>query len=87
MNAITMRTAPMENELHVPTSTIVGVLLAAAVGFVGWVIRVSARQVLKGFEDALARHGSSIDKNTGAIERIQVHLADLDARLKVVERE
>ena len=77
----------MDNELHVPTSTLVGVLLAGAVGFVGWIIRISARQVLDGFKEALNRHASSIDKNTSAIERIQVHLADLDARLKVVERE
>ena len=82
-----MRAAALENELHVPTSTIVGVLMTAAVAFVGWVIRISARQVLKGFEDALTRHANSIDKNTTAIERMQVHLAEIDARLSVIERE
>lgn len=82
-----MRTHAVENEVHVPAGTIIGVLMAAAVGFVGWVIRVSARQVLKGFEEALSRHASSIDANTSAIQRMQVHLAEIDARLRMVERE
>ena len=84
MNA---RAAALENELHVPTSTIVGVLMTAAVAFVGWVIRISARQVRKGFEDGLTRHANSIDKNTTAIERMQVHLAEIDARLTMIERD
>lgn len=45
--------------LHVPTSTFVGVLLTGAVAFVGWIIRISARQMLKGFEDALNRHSTA----------------------------
>ena len=78
----------MENaDIHISAGHVVSVLVAAVAAFVGWVIRVSARQMLKSFEDALARHGSSIDRNTVAIERIQIHLAELDARLSVIERE
>ena len=82
-----MRAKALETDVHVPAGTIVGFVMAGAVTFVGWVIRVSAKQMLKSFEDALTRHGASIDKNTSAIERMQVHLAEIDARLKVVERE
>ena len=81
------KTLELDNDVHVSAGTIIGFLMAGAVTFVGWVIRVSAKQMLKSFDDSLSRHGASIDKNTSAIERMQIHLAEIDARLKVVERE
>ena len=82
------RAATLENaDIHISAGHVVSVIIASVAAFVGWIIRVSARQMLKSFEDALTRHGSSIDRNTVAIERMQIHLAEIDARLSVIERE
>ena len=83
-----MRTQPLDDpQFHIPGSSIVGLFLAGMLGFLGWIIRTSARQVLRGFEAALERHGRSIDDNTSAIQRMQVHLAEIDARVKAIERD
>ena len=86
MTATIKTGGPLDN-IEVSGSTIVGVIMAAAVTFVGWIIRVSAKQMLKSFEDSLERHAKAIDKNTGAIERMQIHLAEIDARLTVIEKD
>lgn len=72
--------------IHIPTATVLGVMLTGAVAFVGFIIKMAARQVLTGFKEALDRHSDAIDRNTLAIDQLKERIMDHDARLKALER-
>lgn len=82
----------MDQDLHVPTNAIVGALITAAIGFLGWIIKVAARQTLAGFKESIETHTTAIDKLTKTVEEhrremadLRVVHADMNARLKIVE--
>ncbi len=66
---------------------IVGGIMAAVIGFVGWVIRVAAKELLDGFRDTMKEHGKSLDSLTREVGQMRVEMAEFRARLSAVEKQ
>lgn len=82
----------MDSEIHLPTNAIVGAFITAAIGLLGWIIKVAARQALAGFQSSLEQHTSAIQKLTTTVEEHRKEMAELrvvqagfNERLKAVE--
>lgn len=82
----------MDNDIHIPASAIFGTLITAAIGALGWVIKVAARQALAGFQQSLETHTEAIHKLTATVEEHRREMAELrvvqagfNERLKAVE--
>ena len=87
-----MRADPLDQEFHVPANAVIGALITAAIGVLGWIVKVAARQTLAGFQDSLATHTKAIEALTVTVEAhrkemsdLRVVQADFNARLKALE--
>jgi hypothetical protein len=82
----------MDQEIHVPANAIIGAFITAAVGALGWIIKVAAKQTLEGFQQSLLQHTVALKELTATVEEhrremadLRVVHADLNARLRVLE--
>ena len=65
---------------------IVGGVMAAIIGFVGWIIKVAAREMLDGFKEAMKAHAKSIDLLTKEVGEVRVEMAEFRSRLASIEK-
>jgi hypothetical protein len=82
----------LDDQFHVPTNAIVGGFITAAITVLGWIIKIAARETLRGFKDSLAVHTAAIEKLTETVDEhrkelaeVRVVQADFAARLKTIE--
>ncbi len=72
--------------MTIDDEVIVGGIMAAVIGFVGWVIRAASRELLDGFRKTMEAHGRSLDSLTKVVGEMRVEMAEFRARLAAVER-
>jgi hypothetical protein len=92
-----MRNDPLDSELHVPTSLVVGVggaTIAALLAAAGWFFRLVARETLEGFKATMKEHTKALEALAEKVEEhrremadLRVVQADFNARLKALERD
>ncbi len=73
--------------MNVNDEVVVGGLMAAVIGFVGWVIRAAAREMLDGFRETMKAHGKSLDSLTKEVSEVRVEMAEFRARLTAIEKQ
>ncbi len=90
----TMRAMHLEDQIHIPTTAVAGGLVTLVLGGIGWLVRLSANQIIKGFDKALQQHAEAIkglsDEVAGhrrEVSDLRVEIAEVVGRLKVIERD
>lgn len=81
-----MRTQPVD-KLEVDAGIVVTAAMSAAVGFLGWVIRVAARETLAGLKASIDAHTRAIDSLSLELREMREEVSDVKARLTVVEHD
>lgn len=87
-----MRAMHLEDQIHIPTAAVAGGLVTLVLTFVGWLIRLSAHQIIRGFDKSLQQHAEAI-KGLSAevaghrreVSDLRVELAEVVGRLRVIE--
>lgn len=82
----------MQENFEVPVGPVVAAVIAAALGFVGWIIRVAARESMASLKSSVAGLQKSLDGLSGEISHLREDIADvrvdqagLQARVSAVE--
>lgn len=73
--------------MNVSDEVVVGGIVAAVMGFVGWIVRLAARELLDGFRETMKEHGKSIDSLTKEVSEVRVEMAEFRARITALERQ
>lgn len=83
----------MDQEIHIPTSVVVGSIFTVATGLFAWIIRVAAKQTLDSFKESIKEHTLALRELSGTVENhrremadLRVVQADFNARLRALER-
>lgn len=83
----------MDQELHIPAGIVTGTIVTLATTVLGWIIKVAARETLKGFQQSIRQHTdalraltSTVDEHRREMADLRVVQADFNARLKALEK-
>lgn len=79
-----MRTRALDH-LEIDAGVVMTAIISGAIAFLGWVIRVAARETLAGFKNSLAQHSQALKDMADEVRELRIELAEVKARVSVVE--
>ena len=79
-----MRTRALDH-LEIDAGVVMTAIISGAIAFLGWVIRVAARETLAGFKNSLAQHSQALKDMADEVRELRIELAEVKARVTVVE--
>lgn len=79
-----MRTRALDH-LEIDAGVVMTAIISGAIAFLGWVIRVAARETLAGFKNSLAQHSQALKDMADEVRELRIELAEVKARVSIVE--
>jgi uncharacterized protein YoxC len=73
------------HEITIDGGIVASAFLSGAVAFLAWIIRIAARETLKGLKQSIDNHAHAIDVLAGEVKEMRVEVSDIKHRLTIVE--
>ena len=73
------------DHIEIDAGIVMTAIISGAIAFLGWVIRVAARETLAGFKNSLAEHSQALKDMADEVRDLRIELAEVKARVSVVE--
>lgn len=79
-----MRSRALDH-VEIDAGIVMTAIISGAIAFLGWVIRVAARETLAGFRNSLSEHSKALKDMADEVRELRIELAEVKARVSVVE--
>lgn len=73
------------DHIEIDAGIVMTAIISGAIAFLGWVIRVAARETLAGFRNSLAQHSQALKDMADEVRELRIELAEVKARVTMVE--
>lgn len=73
------------DDFHVDGGVVASALVAGALAFLAWIIKMAAREALAGLKQSIDHHAHTIEALADEIKEMRVEVSDLKGRMVAVE--
>lgn len=74
------------DHVEIDAGIVMTAIISGAIAFLGWVIRVAARETLAGFRNSLSEHSKALKDMADEVRELRIEMADVKARISLVEK-